>query len=482
MINVMEKRKKPFSWRKAVLIAFGCVLAAIISILSFVLIVTSDARLDMSKLTGTKTAAVSVFSQSGTKINEDSSLVAVNVNENTKNAFIAVEDKRFYEHSGIDFRRIGGALVANLKSGKKSQGASTITQQLIKNTHLSGEKSIARKLKEMKLALELERAADKETIIKAYLDKIYFGNGCIGIEEAAEYYFGKSATELSIAESALLAGLAKAPSSLEPKNHLEKAKDRQQLVLKLMLNQKLISENDYESAINEKLNFVFKKEDKQLFEDYLEAAKSEACEILKISREELESSEFAIETFADDNAFDLLAKNIKTNSNESIGAVIVDSQSGGIKAFYSLGNFDFASVKRQPGSAIKPILVYAPALQENIVTPESFVLDEKTNFAGYKPKNANNTYSGWISVRDSLAKSKNIPAVKLFEMCGANKAKSYAQKAGIYFSENDDGLALALGGMTEGTTLVELAGAYTLFPSGESKKPSFVKRIVGKRS
>ena len=246
-----------------------------------------------------------------------------------------------------------------------------------------------------------------------------------------------------------------------------------------MLNQKLITEEEYEKAMEEKLNFVFKKDNKQLFEDYTEIAKNEACEILNITREELESSGFIIETFAQDSAFDSLAKYVKSNGNESVGAVVVDSATGGVKAFCSAGTFDFATGKRQPGSAIKPILVYAPALQENIVSPDSFVLDEKTNFSGYMPKNANNTYSGWISVRDSLVKSKNIPAVKLFEMCGIEKAKSYAKKAGIDFGEKDDGLALALGGMTNGTSLIELAGAYTMFPSGEYKKPCFVKRIVG---
>ena len=475
----MMKKKKPFSWRKTILIIFGCMVAAAISAISFVLIVTSDARLDISRLTGSNIQQVEVVSDSGETITTTSTVISEAINENTKNAFIAVEDKRFKEHNGVDFKRIGGALIANIKSGKKSQGASTITQQLVKNTHLSTEKSISRKLKEIKLALEVERVMTKDEIIKAYLDKIYFGNGCIGIEEAANYYFDKSATDLTVAESALLAGLAKAPSSLEPKNHKDKALERKDLVLRLMHNQKLISDDEYETATVQELSFAYKKAKKDLYEDYVEAAKNEACSILNISREELQSTGFKIETFAQEKAFNSLKNNVLLVDGESVGSIVVDSKTGAVKAYYSTGNFNFITGKRQPGSAIKPILVYGPALEEKVVTPESFVLDSKTNFDGYEPKNAGNVYSGWISTRKALSNSKNIPAVKLLQICGIEKAKNYASKAGISFDETDTDLALALGGMTEGTTIIQLAGAYTIFPTGNYNKCCFVKRIIG---
>ena len=476
----MMSKKKPFSWRKAILIIFACFVAISISVVSFVLIVTSDARLDLSKLTGKRQVLAKVYDENNNIISDETALISEYVNDNTKNAFIAIEDKRFNQHNGIDIKRIGGAIIANIKSRKKSQGASTITQQLVKNTHLSSEKSINRKLKEIKLALQLERALTKDEIFKAYVDKIYFGNGCIGIEEASNYYFGKKTTKLTTAESALLAGLAKAPSNLEPKNHLEKALERKNLVLGLMHDQKLISDEEYNSSISQKLNFVCSKSKKNKYENYVEAAKTEACNILNISREELESSEFSIETFADEKAFDSIINNITAKNNESVGAILVDGKTGAVKAFYSEGNFNFLNEKRQPGSAIKPILVFGPSLQENIITPESFLLDEKTNFDGYEPQNAGNVYSGWISARKALSNSKNIPAVKLLQICGIEKAKSYAKNAGIKFNENDNSLALALGGMTEGVTITELATAYTTFPSGESKKCCFVKRILGK--
>lgn len=485
----IARAKKAFPWKKVILISLAVLLAIGISAISFFLIVTADARLDLNKLTGSPSPLVILSSD---KVEIDSSTTTkINgeIPEHTKNAFIAIEDKRFLSHHGIDIKRIGGAAIANLRSGSKSQGASTITQQLVKNTHLSSEKTFTRKLKEMKIALQTEKKLSKDEIIRAYLDNIYFGNGCIGIESAARFYFDKHTNDLTIAESALLAGLVKAPSNTEPKNHLEKALERRNLVLLQMKEQNLITEEEYNLAIEEKPKLVFNGENKELYKNYLKAAKLEAANILKLNQDELEESALIIETYADQKTQTALqdqslSNNFRPKQNGkqigSLGSVVLDPVSGGVKGFYSVGSYDFLTGKRQPASTIKPLLVYAPALEEAKITPESFVLDNPTNFNGYAPKNAGNAYLGWINAKTALSKSKNIPAVKILDMVGVEKAKEYVSRLGINFDDSDQSLALALGGMTKGTTILELAGAYSAFPSGQVKSPTFIKSIKTK--
>ena len=463
------------------------VFAAVgVSAVSFVLIVTADARLDLNKLKGSPSPLV-VLSNSKNVISK-STLSTQNstLAEHTKNAFIAVEDKRFYSHNGIDYKRIAGAVVADLKTKSKAQGASTITQQLVKNTHLSSEKTIERKLKEMKIAMQLEKKMSKDEILTTYLDKIYFGNGCIGIEAASNFYFNKSASSLDLAESALLAGLVKAPSATEPKAHYEKAIERRNLVLKLMKQQSLITDDQFENAVNSKPNLVFKTGQQKSFELYTKMAKDEAAQILGIDLDTLEKSAFVIETFLDENVQGIVleqARNgnfLPSGTNGPVGSlasIAIDNKTGAVRAFYSVGSFDFKSGKRQPASCLKPILVYAPAIEDKKISPQSFLLDAKTNFGDYSPSNAGGQYSGWISAETALAKSKNIPAIKLLEIEGVERAKSFATKAGIEFEEADNSLALALGGMTNGVTLCQLAGAYTTFENGVFKQPSFVKSI-----
>ncbi len=477
----MEKQKKLFSWKKFGLIVLALVISFGISALSFVLIVTADARLDIEKLTGAPSPLI-ILSSSKQEISSSTySKMLGEINDHTKNAFIAIEDKRFLSHNGIDIKRIGGAIFANIKSMKKSQGASTITQQLVKNTHLSRDKTLKRKLREIKIALQVEKKLSKDEIMNSYLNNIYFGNGCLGIEAASQFYFGKMAKDLNLPESALLAGLVKAPSATEPVNHFEKAIKRRNLVLKLMLEQNLIDNNQYNDSINYHHDFVLNKSNNT--KALVQAIKEEAKNLLNIDLDSLEKSSLVIETYADLEAQHLLEDTIKNNNYttdqnaSSLGSIIVDSKNGGIIAYCSSGEFDFINSKRQPASTIKPILVYAPAIEEGLINPESFILDDKTNFNGYQPQNAGNMYSGWITIRESLAKSKNIPAVKILDMLGIEKSKSYAKKMDLPLENNDNNLAIALGGLTNGFTLKSIAGAYTTLNDGFFKGAHFIKSI-----
>jgi len=213
-------------------------------------------------------------------------------------AFISTEDKKFFKHNGIDFKRIVGAFFNNLKSGKIAEGASTITQQLAKNIFLSSEKSIKRKINEIILAKKIEKNFTKNEILKIYLDTIYFGNGAYGLQNAANTFFGVDASELSLSQAAGLAGLLKAPNSYSPIYNRDKFEKRKNLVLKIMYDDGIISHSDYLSALDEKLE-VRKKDHNDYSQDYYDMVICQACDVLGIYKNDLLSKNYVIETYCD---------------------------------------------------------------------------------------------------------------------------------------------------------------------------------------
>jgi penicillin-binding protein 2A len=245
---LMKKIKKFLKVSFVVLLIFFS--AGIIGSFSYFTLVTHSISLDTNKLEEAKSVSnLKVFDCNLEEIKPTTSafIPISKLSSHTKNAFISAEDKRFYKHGGLDFVRIGGAIISNLKTKSFSEGASTISQQLIKNTQLSNEKTIKRKLKEFKLTKQLENKYSKDEILEMYLNNIYFGNGCYGIENASQHYFSKSATNLTLAESALLASTINAPSIYDIENNYEKAIERKNLIIDLMLENKKI--NDEEVAI-----------------------------------------------------------------------------------------------------------------------------------------------------------------------------------------------------------------------------------------
>lgn len=400
------------------------------------------------------------------------------LSSNTTNAFVCAEDKRFYTHNGIDYIRIGGAIISNLKSKSFSEGASTISQQLIKNTLLSNEKTINRKLKEFKLARTLEKKYSKEEILEMYLNNIYFGNGAYGIENASNYYFGKSAKNLSLAESALLAGTINAPSVYDIEKNTNKAIERRNLILNLMHNQNKISKESLENALNEpvSLNITKSPNNNYVVNEILE----EACLILNLTENELISQNIEIYTDYDLNFANSLSQTIKNNypsiSSFNVACMIIDNKSNSIIGCY--GTSKTLTTKKQPGSTIKPILVYAPAIEKNIVSPATKILDEKINISGYTPSNADGKFHGYVSVREALKNSYNIPAVKLLNEIGIENAQNFANKSNINFSQNDNNLAIALGGFTDGITLKQISDAYSCFANnGNFSESKFITKI-----
>ena len=389
----------------------------------------------------------------------------------TRYAFIDTEDKDFYKHRGFAYKRMLRAAWTNLRSRSYREGASTISQQLVKNTHLSQEKTIERKLKEFKLTRELEKRYSKDEILEKYLNTIYFGHSCFGLKAAAEFYFGKEPSELSLADSAVLAGLIRSPNNYSPFRHPESCLKRKKLVLNAMKRQGHIDEREEAEALTAPLP---------------EAPSAAAFDRSYFDRvfdelEELsEKYHFAIGgniriyTYLDRGLQDML-ESLDGMSETDKTYTVLDCKTRGFKAYYSTAG----EIGRLPGSLVKPLLVYAPALEEDFISPATPVLDERTDFGGYEPKNFDGTYGGYMSAREALAKSVNVPAVKLLNAVGVRRAAGYLEKMGLHIPQEDYSLALALGGMREGFTMNALLNAYATFPCGGEYEPAgFIREIV----
>ena len=404
------------------------------------------------------------------------------LNENTINAFISIEDKSFFSHNGINLKRIAKAMAKNILKGKVVEGASTISQQLIKNTHLSSEKTFERKIKEISLAMEMEKQLSKNDILENYLNLIYFGNNIYGIENASNFYFSKSSSELTLEESALLAGLIKSPANYCPISNTAKAKERRNLVLKEMESDGKISKEELLSASQTEINLKIDENFDRGQNSYSQQAILEAEKILKMPAKQIALGGYKIHTFFDsEKQKNLQAAILEEGLGFDQAGISINNQTYGIEAYFGKSAYNVLSLKRQPGSTIKPILVYGPAINENIITPATKILDDEININGYSPKNYSGTYSGYVSARDALSKSINIPAVKTLSYLKIPKAKRYGTRLGIEFDAQDSGYALALGGMTYGTSLKNLTGAFTTFANnGAYISPSFISKITDK--
>ncbi len=417
--------------------------------------------------------------------------------EHVKNAFLAVEDARFYEHNGVDIIRIAGAFVEDLKHGNLSQGASTISQQLVKLTCLTGVKTISRKLQEAVMAYELEQVYSKDEILEMYLNYIYFGNGAYGIEAAAKVYFGETAETLSIAQAALLAGVIKSPTNYAPHLHLDRSVERRNLVLSLMAQQGFITAEQETQAKAEDVVLVPEVETK--YDYFTDMVLCEAEDVLNMETEELLASGYRIYTTLDQdlqNEVEAIFENSASFPDAAADGeqcqaamVILDSKTSEIRAIMGGRQYEtrrglnrVLDMKRQPGSTIKPVLVYAPAMEKLGFNPATLVLDEKGDFNGYVPKNFSDSYAGWVTMREALASSLNLPAVRTLEAVGVETAKLYASRVGIPFEQQDTGLTLALGGFTKGVTPLSLCNAFTPFANGGYYSyPSCISRIEDAR-
>ena len=411
--------------------------------------------------------------------------------DHVKNAFIAAEDARFYDHPGVDFIRILGAAWSDLKAGAFVEGASTITQQLIKLTHLNSRKELSRKVDEAILAVQLERIYGKDQILEMYLNTVYFGSGYYGLETAARGYFGVPASELTLDQAALLAGVLKSPGRFAPNRRPEASTGRRGVILHLMAAYGMISEEEADEASARPLRL---KKDPMLERRgyYVDYALQESCRLLGIPMLRLLSEGYRIYTGMDRDA-EVLCESLFTrdeffpqvNGENAQGAIcLIDARTGCISALVggrdenvALGFNRAVRIRRQPGSVIKPILVYAPALEAGY-TAADMLLDEASTFGDYAPSDASRRYRGWVTMREAVTRSLNIPAVELFNELGIGRCKSFARQLGIPFDKNDTRLALALGGFTYGVSPKELCAAYAAFAAGGVyRSPTLIRRI-----
>jgi penicillin-binding protein 2A len=393
---------------------------------------------------------------------------------------IATEDRRFYDHSGIDARSILRALWRDIKSQSFVEGGSTITQQLAKNMFLPTDKSLSRKLKEAAYATKIELTYSKDEILMLYLNHIYYGDGQWGIQRAAKNYFGKNTDDLSLAESAILAGIPKAPTAYNPVRNKEAAIIRRNVVLALMKEQQYITDAEFKQAEASPIQLVKATLDKTStqYADFIDAVMSEATTKYGITEGQLLSSGFQIYTTVDpvvqqaaETVYqnDSLFPDSKADQLIQSSAVIMDQQNGEIRGIVGhrgegvFRGFNYATqLKRQPGSSFKPLAVYGPALEKGY-NPDSVLPDIPLNINGYQPRNYDGQTHGDVTIKEAIAKSYNIPAVWLLNKIGIDSGINFVTRAGISLSKEDRNLGIALGGLSDGTSPLLMAQAFTAF-------------------
>lgn len=405
-------------------------------------------------------------------------------------AFISAEDARFFEHEGVDVIRIAGAIVADIKAGSYVQGASTISQQLIKLSHLTSEKTISRKAEEAALAYEMERQYSKEDILEMYLNYVYFGGGYYGIEAAAEGYFGVHASDLTLDQSAMLAGILKSPSGYAPHINYAASINRRNNILRLMRDYGYITDDEKKQASARRPTILHDKNE-EYSGYYTDAVTKSAAALMGITVDELIRGGYSIYSAMDSDIQHYCEEMFKNGelfpAEDSEAAIVVLEPSTGMvvamvggRSYTGGISFNRATdIRRQPGSVIKPVIAYAPAFEYLNYTAADMILDEETTFADYTPSNYGNKYYGWVTVREAVTKSLNVPAVKTLSEVGVERAKDFAKRCGIEFDDKDDSLALALGGFTYGVSPLQIAGAYSCFASGGIyNTPTLIKKIT----
>ena len=441
-------------------------------------------------------------------------------------AYIAIEDERFYEHSGVDFKRTAGAIANTLLNGESSYGGSTITQQLVKNitndNESTGIEGIKRKIREWQRAYQVERMISKEEILELYLNILFVGaNNLHGVELGAEYYFNKSAKDLSLAECAFMAGINHSPNSYNPYSttvdNSEKIKNRTIIVLNKMKELGYISEEEYQNAVTEVqtgLQFgtgkimggsIFSYHTDAVISQIIEQVMQEKNMTEQMAKNYVYSSGLTIHSTVDMDIQNRLEEEYKKekylikgreknsdgtllNQHSESGMAIVDYKTGNVVAV--VGGFGektnagwnrATQMEKQTGSSIKPLADVAPALEEKIITAATVYDDSSTRFGkNYEPKNYNG-FKGLINIRSFIRTSQNIPAVKIMAELTPKKSLEYLQKMGITSLDpkTDNVLSLALGGMTSGVSPLEMASAYgTIANDGVYITPTFYTSVT----
>lgn len=429
------------------------------------------------------------------------------VPESLKQAFLATEDREFYSHKGFNLKRIAKAVFVDIITMSKKEGASTITQQLARTALLKdNSKSFTRKLKELILAFQIERSYTKDEIFELYLNWVYFGEGAYGVQAAARTFFGKDVQDLELEESAMLAGMVKAPGGrYSPFRNPENAMARRAVVLANMAQVGYITEEEAKKAAAKPFSLVKKANivayNFPYFTDYVASEAERLLEANGIDPQELYTGGLNIYTTMDRR---IQQKMQEVYSNPEYfpkgpagstrmlesAMVIIDHRTGEIRGM--VGGREYTTQKglnravqadRQPGSAIKPIAVYAPALEKGF-TPATVLDDSPVTYPNpgstpYSPKNYDGRFRGLITMREAIKWSVNIPAVKMLDTIGVEEGYKFAKKLGLPLTPQDKNLSLALGGLTKGVSPLEMAAAYGAFANqGILVEPHVITKIT----
>ena len=415
-----------------------------------------------------------------------------------QDAILATEDNRFFEHGAVDFRRLVGAVFSNLTSGFGSQGASTISQQLIKRTFLDDNKSMKRKVQEAYLSYKLEQNYDKESIFTMYVNRIYYSDGVYGLKTASKYYFGKELNQLTLPQMALLAGLPQHPNTYNPYDNPEAAKARRDTVLYLMQYHGKISEA--ESTAAQKTNvldgLIERDESERVllsseFDSKYTSYMNQIVNELKNSKEfkdyegDVLNLGLKIYTNFDSKIQDTLTESVNANyagikQASNVAMVVLNNENSGIAALYGgkkqiFHGFNIATqAKLQPGSSIKPILAFGPAIEYLNWGSDHIVNDSKLQ--GSQIQNWDRRFHGNTTINNALVWSYNIPAIKTYQEVGFNRVKQYAANVGMEIT--DDSITTPIGGSGDGFSPLQMAGAYVPFSNGGYyATPKAIKKV-----
>ncbi|MGX4645258.1 transglycosylase domain-containing protein [Holzapfeliella sp. JNUCC 80] len=447
-------------------------------------------------------SVTTIYDQSNNKIGE----ISYNRGDYTKidkispylkDAVISTEDKNFYSHRGFSLTSMARAGLSLVTKGMVTQGGSTVTQQLAKNSFLTQDQTFWRKIKEFFYAVQLEKDYSKDQILEMYLNTSYFGNGVYGVQDASLKYFGKNASDLTVAEAATIAGMLKGPNYYNPIDSKENAINRRNLVLELMAKNNVISADQLQNFQNKAMVVTDRYQAYQsAFSDYNQAVLQELKTQNNWDYNDIATRNLSIYTYLDYNVQSNMKKTYKNDSlfpnnaadNQKVegAGLAMDPKTGAVLGVVgSRGKSDFnraIQMKRQPGSTMKPLAVYTPALQ-NGYQIDSKLQDKLQSYGSdnYTPKNVDNQYSEEVPLYQALAQSKNAPAVWLLNQIGLNQGIQSVKNFGINLDTADQNLALALGGLQSGVSLLDMARAYSAF-ANEGQLPDqvhAVKKVVG---
>lgn len=418
------------------------------------------------------------------------------MNDTTKEALLASEDRNFYDHDGFSILSTLRAVYGYVLGGGQSFGGSTLTQQLAKITVLSQERSFLRQYQAFSVAVAIESTYTKDEILEMYLNSAFFGGSAFGIEDAAKTFFNKTPEDLTLAESAMIVGVLPAPNTYSPiYGSMEYAKERQEEVLNRMVKNDFISEEEKDQAFAEELAYA----DPQSLADTSPAPHFAEMVMANLNEqygeEKVARSGYQVTTTLDLNMQNTLQKNIDQNMNavrmsggSNAAAIAIDPKTGAVRAL--IGSYDWndeqdgkvnmATSARQPGSSFKPIY-YAAAMEDGVINPATILNDEPINIDGWQPQNALRNFNGDVSARQALNWSLNIPAIKVMQRYGVEKSVEAANDLGIATikKDNDYGLSLALGAAE--TRLIDMTHAYAAYANaGDQKAVAFEEEVRSK--